>query len=58
MRVRVIFPEARESADPDRTHMGKTGTMTSLDKSTGQADVTFDGGEAVTIAACCLQELE
>jgi hypothetical protein len=42
----------------DRTHLGKSGELTALDKGTGRAQVTFDTGEAVTIDACCLQSLE
>lgn len=59
-RVQVIFPEVRESAtNPDSTHLGKVGVMTTLDRSTGQASVTFDGDDqAVTIAACCLQYID
>ena len=54
-RVKVIAPEFRKS---ERAHMGKTGVMTELDRSTGQAKVTFDSGESVTIDACCLQHLD
>jgi hypothetical protein len=51
--VKVIFPEFGRS---EAAHMGKLGLMTSLDRSTGQAEVTFDGGEsATTMDACCLQ---
>jgi hypothetical protein len=31
--------------------------MTSLDRSRGQAAVTLDDGETVTIDACCLQHM-
>ncbi len=54
-RIKVIFREFKKS---EMTHYGKTGAMTSLDKETGQAQVTFDDGESVTIDACCLQSLE
>lgn len=51
-RVKVILPEHQKS---EETHVGKSGVMLALDKSTGRADVEFDGGERVTIDACCLQ---
>lgn len=52
-RVKVIAPEFKKS---ERIHLGKTGVMNSLDRATGQAEVTFDDGETVTINACCLQD--
>jgi hypothetical protein len=51
-RVKVILPEHRGS---ESDHVGKSGVMTTLDRSTGRAEVEFDGGELVTIDACCLQ---
>jgi hypothetical protein len=51
-RVKVIFAEFGRS---EHTHVGKSGTLIELDRSTGQARVDLDDGQAVTIDACCLQ---
>lgn len=54
-RIKVIFPEFKAKHD-SMLHLGKTGDMTGLDRSTGQAQVTFDDGQVVTIEACCLHD--